>query len=394
MPDTANHNIDTVIDGQLYIGNLSAAKSTDLRRHFGITHIVSACPDYPLQGPNHLTIPVQDSEYEDILVHLPEACRFISGAINGGGRVLVHCVMGISRSATVVAAYLMSTRHISTHKAIAFIKRARPQIQPNYGFIKELHVFEACNYELSPTNATYRAWRRRHRQDVTSFLNSLSDTTCIIPEKLSLSSDFPTDPEQATCLVEYAGLTHCISLSPSATFPSNIGLKHSHIEIPSSNKAALLLSLPTICKYIQDALDNRGRVLVHCLTESTTAIVACAYLMWSRRASYKQAYRALHEALPLFNATESFTKLLELYAACNCSPSFDHPAVQGWLGASYQHHVPAQPPSSTSVPLLSTSPTRRAPRTALATPLAKQWTKSGNQAGHTLSSLRAVKLDG
>ncbi|KAH9002279.1 protein-tyrosine phosphatase-like protein [Lactarius hatsudake] len=393
MPNTANHNIDTVIDGQLYIGNLAAAKSIDLRRRFGITHIVSACPDYPLQGPNHLTIPVQDYEYEDILIHLPEACRFIRGAINGGGRVLVHCLMGISRSATIVAAYLMSARHISTHKAIALIKRARPQVQPNYGFIKELHVFEACNYELSPTNPTYRAWKRRHRQDVTSFLNSLSDTTCIIPEKLSLSSDFPTDPEQAACLVEYLGLTHCISLSPSAAIPSNIGLKHSHIEIPTSNKAALLLSLPTVCKYIQDALEHRGRVLVHSLTESTAAIVACAYLMWSRHASYKQAYRTLHEALPLFNATESFTKLLELYATCNCSPSVDHPAVRGWLGAGYQYNVavPAQRPSSAIVPL---SPTRRTPGMALATPLPKQWTKAGNQAGHSLSSLRPVTLDG
>ena len=50
------------------------------------------------------------------------------------------------------------------------------------------------------------------------------------------------------------------------------------MEIPQSNKAAaLLLSLPMISKYIQDAIDNRGRVLVHCLTEATAALVVCAY---------------------------------------------------------------------------------------------------------------------
>ncbi len=64
---------------------------------------------------------------------------------------------------------------------------ARPQIQPNYGFMKTLHAFEACHYSVSSTESTYRTWKRRHRQDVTCFLNSLSDTTVIIPEKLSLS---------------------------------------------------------------------------------------------------------------------------------------------------------------------------------------------------------------
>src|SRR6266702_3230564 len=101
----------------------------------------------------------------------------------------------------------------------------------------------------------------------------------------------------------------------------------------------------------------------------------------------------IDSALPLFNATESFTKLLELYATWNSSPSIDHPAVRGWLGAVYQHNVaiPAQPPNSAIVP---SSPTRRAPGTTLVTPLPRQWTKAGNQAGHTLSSLRPVTLDG
>ena len=52
-----------------------------------------------------MIIPVQDSEYADILIHLPDACRFIQNAVDDGGRVLVHCHMGISRSATVIAAY-------------------------------------------------------------------------------------------------------------------------------------------------------------------------------------------------------------------------------------------------------------------------------------------------
>jgi len=306
---------------------------------------------------------------------------------------LVHCHMGISRSATVIAAYLMSSRQIPVQKAIAIIKRARPQIQPNYGFIKSLYAFETCHYSVSSTDATYRTWKRRHRQDVTCFLNSLSDTTVIIPEKLSLTSDFPSDPERAANLVSYLGFTHCISLSPSATFPTNIGFKHHHIEIPQYNKAGLLLALPSICKNIQDILDNRGRILIHCLTESTAAIVACAYLMWSRHFSYKQAFKSLHDALPLFNPTDNFTQLLELYAACNCSPCGDHPALRDWLGIGYPSNsfTPSQPSGSFAIP---SSPTRRALGTVLPTPLTKQYSKAGGQVNHSLSSLRPVVLDG
>ncbi|KAG6839051.1 hypothetical protein C0991_006340, partial [Blastosporella zonata] len=84
---------------------LSAALSPETTKRLGTTHIVSVCPEYPSTGPNHLTIAVDDSEYDNILIHLPGACQFIEAALKSGGRVLVHCVMGISRSATVVAAY-------------------------------------------------------------------------------------------------------------------------------------------------------------------------------------------------------------------------------------------------------------------------------------------------
>lgn len=85
--------------------SLSSALSLDVHPELGITHLVSVCPEYASRGPNHLSIPVQDSEYEDLLLHLPKACRFIQAALDQVGKVLVHCVMGISRSATVISAY-------------------------------------------------------------------------------------------------------------------------------------------------------------------------------------------------------------------------------------------------------------------------------------------------
>jgi hypothetical protein len=98
-------------------------------------------------------------------------------------------------------------------------------------------------------------------------------------------------------------------------------------------------------------------------------------------------------ALPLFNATDSFTKLLELYAACNCSPSVDHPALRDWLDTDNKRNAtgPSQSPGSVITP---SSPTRRAPGRVLTSPIPMQWTKAGSQAGHTLGSLRPVTLDG
>lgn len=97
--------MDAIIPGADGRCSLSAAFSTEVQKKLETTHIVSVCPEYPSTGPNHLTIAVDDSEYENILIHLPDACQFIQAALDNGGRVFVHCVMGISRSTTVVAAY-------------------------------------------------------------------------------------------------------------------------------------------------------------------------------------------------------------------------------------------------------------------------------------------------
>ena len=52
-----------------------------------------------LQMRHHVDI--SDVETANLLVHLPGCVDFIRGALEGGGKVLVHCAAGVSRSSTV-----------------------------------------------------------------------------------------------------------------------------------------------------------------------------------------------------------------------------------------------------------------------------------------------------
>lgn len=53
------------------------------------------------------------------------------------GKVLVHCVMGVSRSSTSVLAYLMLKERLSATEALTKIRRIR-DIRPNDGFLLQL----------------------------------------------------------------------------------------------------------------------------------------------------------------------------------------------------------------------------------------------------------------
>ncbi|TFK46990.1 phosphatases II [Heliocybe sulcata] len=338
---TPRISMDAVLDDKLYIGNLAAAKSLADHPELGITHILSVCPEYPSQGAHHLCIPVQDTEYEDLLIHLPEACRFIQTALDAGGKVLVHCVMGISRSVTAVCAFLMVTRHMSSTDALSYVKRCRPQIHPNYGFIKQLKVFEETGYQPSPTNSTYISWKRRQAQDVTSYLNAVHDTISIIPDKLYISSEFPDDPTQAQSLLLDMGMTHVLTtrsreISQKVISPAS-GVQLTHLDATGSRPESLLLSLANACNYIRDAIGNGGQVLVYSSAEWKAAVIVCAYLMSSRRVSPSQATSALENALPLFNRTRNFSKQLELFAACSYRPTPDHPAMKAYLKETGGH---------------------------------------------------------
>ena len=88
-------------------------------------------------------IQAQDNEEQDLSQVLPEAVAFITEAISGGGKILVHCVAGMSRSASCVIAYLMKTKQIGYEEALAMTKAKRSCVEPNNAFVRQLQEYQS-----------------------------------------------------------------------------------------------------------------------------------------------------------------------------------------------------------------------------------------------------------
>ncbi|KAG9485309.1 dual specificity phosphatase 29-like isoform X2 [Eleutherodactylus coqui] len=140
------HHVDEVIPN-LYLGDADKKKL----KKMGITHILNAAHaswestgdgiDY---GPDiqYYGITAEDCPEFNISVYFRRAAQFIHEALNTpSGKVLVHCVMGKSRSATLVLAYLMIYQGFSLAAAIQHVSEHRC-IAPNRGFLQQLQQLE------------------------------------------------------------------------------------------------------------------------------------------------------------------------------------------------------------------------------------------------------------
>jgi dual specificity phosphatase 12 len=54
----------------------------------------------------------------------------------------VHCVRGASRSATIVAAYLIYKKGASVNDTLELLKSKRKQAKPREGFVNQLEMYE------------------------------------------------------------------------------------------------------------------------------------------------------------------------------------------------------------------------------------------------------------
>jgi protein-tyrosine phosphatase len=86
-----------------------------------------------LQVPNHFpdefiycNIRIEDSDSEDIAAEFRRAIPFIHDAVRSKTRVFVHCVAGVSRSVSLVAAYLVVQKRQRLDAVLQRVRAARP----------------------------------------------------------------------------------------------------------------------------------------------------------------------------------------------------------------------------------------------------------------------------
>ncbi|XP_036274787.1 dual specificity protein phosphatase 15 isoform X1 [Pipistrellus kuhlii] len=127
----------------LYLGNFIDAKDPDQLSRNNITHIISIheSPQPLMQGITYLRIPVADNPDVPIKKHFKECINFIHCCRLNGGNCLVHCFAGISRSTTVVTAYVMTVTGLGWREVLDAIKSTRPIANPNPGFRQQLEEF-------------------------------------------------------------------------------------------------------------------------------------------------------------------------------------------------------------------------------------------------------------
>lgn len=142
-----------IIEDFLYLGSDFIAKDNDILKQTGITHVINCAADYSanyFEGPiKYKKYHLKDHVREQIECVFYDAIEFIEDAKKQGGKVYVHCVQGVSRSATICLAYLIYSRKITFNDSLTYIKEKRPVANPNMTFIAQLICFYKRLFETS-----------------------------------------------------------------------------------------------------------------------------------------------------------------------------------------------------------------------------------------------------
>ncbi|XP_055670356.1 protein phosphatase Slingshot homolog 3 isoform X1 [Falco peregrinus] len=129
----------------LYLGSEWNAANLEELQQNQVTHILNVAREIDNFFPalfTYMNVRVYDEETAQLLPHWNDTFLFLSRVRAGGGRVLVHCRMGLSRSAATVLAYAMKEFGWPLERALRHVRHCRPGVLPNPGFMRQLDFYQ------------------------------------------------------------------------------------------------------------------------------------------------------------------------------------------------------------------------------------------------------------
>lgn len=170
------------IADHIYLGSDAVAKDREILRQNGITHVLNCvgfvCPEYFKNDLVYKTLWLRDSPTEDITSILYDVFDYFEDVREQNGRILVHCCQGVSRSTSLVIAYLMWREGQSFEGAFQYVKAARGVTNPNMGFACQLLQ---CQKRVHAAPASPNSVLRMYRMAP----HSSYDPLHLVPKSLS-----------------------------------------------------------------------------------------------------------------------------------------------------------------------------------------------------------------
>jgi len=176
IPSMDMIKVDHGHPGNIYIGNFGGACSSSLCQKNKIDAIINMSIKVIKKHSKitYYAFPINDLPGEDIVRLFNMTSNIIEGHLKAGENVLVNCNMGVSRSTTIVLAYIIRKTGMDVDSALALCRKFRPCCNPNYGFIEQLKKYYLKIRESNFRRTVGTDMRYRAAED-TVYLESFGD---------------------------------------------------------------------------------------------------------------------------------------------------------------------------------------------------------------------------
>ncbi|CAF0737817.1 unnamed protein product [Rotaria sp. Silwood1] len=251
----------------LYLGCQEDAMAIKTMQNNHITHVINVSRTGDRASflnenddEHFLRIPINDCLNAQLLPYFEKTYIFIEKVRLNNGRVLIHCLAGISRSPAVAIAYVIRHLHLSADDAYQYVKQRRSQISPNFNFLGQLYEYErnlsltskpasniTCPIVKCCTIETSFNDRRRFIQvegsantdnSIEPRTNILSRPTCLNVDLINTSqsqrflSSSPSSSTMTNLVVESSQEPSL--LTKKILRPNSISIKHSTLTVKCS----------------------------------------------------------------------------------------------------------------------------------------------------------------